>query len=51
MEWNNYVSGVSDLLKLNVRHLFVADISWVMSWNISRQFWEVGSHFENLFVI
>lgn len=41
------VSGVSDLLKLDVGHLLVVDISWVMSWNESWEFGDVTvrSHF------
>ena len=42
MEWNNDISGVSDLLQLDVWNLFVVDIGWVVSWDKSWEFWYVG---------
>lgn len=38
------VFGISNLLKLDMRDFLVVDQSWVMSWNVSWKFWEIGSH-------
>ena len=38
------VFGISNLLKLDVRDFLVVDQGWVMSWNVSWKFWEIGSH-------
>jgi len=52
MEWDDHVLGVSNLLELDVRDFLVVYIGWIMSGNISREFWEVGSHILfNLYIL
>ena len=38
MEWNNDVSGVSNLLQFDVRDFLVVDVCWVMGWDKSWKF-------------
>jgi len=42
MEWHNYVSRVSNLLELDVRNFLVVDVGWVVGWDESWKFWDVG---------
>jgi len=42
MKWNNDVSGVSDLFQLDVGNFLVVDVGWVVGWDKSWEFWNVG---------
>lgn len=42
MEWNNYVSGVSNLLQFDVWYLLMVDVTWIMGWDESWKLWDVG---------
>ena len=41
VERHDNVSGVSDLLKFDMWDLLMVHIDWVMSWDITWEFWEV----------
>lgn len=45
VKWYNHVPSISNLLKLDVGYFFVVNHSWVMSRNITWEFWEVRRHF------
>lgn len=45
VKWNDHVSSISNLLKLDMRYLFVVNDCRVMSWDITWKFWEIGRHF------
>lgn len=38
---NRHILRVADLLQFNMRHLLVVHVRWVVSWNVTRKFWEV----------
>ena len=42
VEWYNHVSGVSNLLQFDVGDFLVVDICWVMGWDESWKFWDLG---------
>ena len=42
MKWDNYVSGVSNLLQFDVGNFLVVDVGWVMSWDEPWELWYVG---------
>ena len=42
MEWNNDISGISNLFQLDVGNLLVVDVGWVVSWDESWKSWYVG---------
>ena len=44
VKWYNHVSSISNLLKLDVRDFLVVDQGWVVGWNVSWKFWEIGCH-------
>ena len=42
MKWDNYVSGVSNLLQFDMGNFLVVDVTWVMSWDEPWELWYVG---------